>query len=103
MNNDEVDHVPESRAVGQIAYDASQQKGARSKHAIVVARRANEVIENRQRCSNRQHNEKPATERSTFLQLTEGNAGIFRIDEVEKSSNNLLVFAIPERTHGPGF
>ena len=77
MQHNEIDHVTEPRAIGQISGDACEQKRAGSQDAIVVSRRAQEIIKHCHCCRDCKHYEEPASEASAFLQLAKSDARIF--------------------------
>jgi len=103
MQHDEVDDVAQTRAIGQVAGDAGEQECASAEHAIVVSRRAHEVIKNRDRGEQREYDEKPATKRTAFLQLSKCDAGVFGIDELKETGNDNAFVTEAQRSYGPRF
>jgi hypothetical protein len=103
MQHAEVDDVAQTRAIGQVAGDAGEQECASAEHAIVVSRRAHEVIKNRDRGEQREYDEKPATKRTAFLQLSKCDAGVFGIDELKETGNDNAFVTEAQRSYGPRF
>src|SRR6185503_13933916 len=102
VQHDEVDHVTESLPVRQIAGNSRQQQGAGSQHPVIISRRAHEIIENCCRGHYCQYHKKPTSERTAFLQLSESNARIFSVDEIEKALNDGAIALEAQRANCPG-
>src|SRR5215211_6104974 len=101
MQDDEIDHVAEPDAVSQVSENARKQQRTRAEDAIVVSRRAQEVIENgdgREYC---QHDEEPATKRATFLQLSKRDTGVFGVDELKEPANDHALITEAQRPDSP--
>lgn len=96
MQDDEIDHIAQANAVSQIPYNSRQQERACSQNAIVVARRAQKVIEHSQRGSYCQYYKKPTSKGPTFLQLPESDAAIFCINQIKEAANNGSLITKPE-------
>ena len=62
VHDDEIDNVAETNAISQITEDACEQQRTSPEHAIVVSRRAHEIVKDRDRRERREHYKKPATE-----------------------------------------
>ena len=103
MQHNKVNNVAQPDAIGQITCDSRQQKRARPQDAIVVSRRPQKIKKHRYRRGDCQHDEEPASERPAFLQLTESDAAILRIDEIEEAANNSSIITKPERAYSPCF
>ena len=101
VQDDEIDHVAESKAIGQVSENTREQQRARTQNSIVVSRRAHEVIENCDGGEHRQHDEKPATKRTAFLQLTKSDAGILGVDKLKEAGNDDALVTKPQRPHRP--
>ena len=103
MQNNEIDHVTEANAIGEIAADAGEQQRASSEHAIVVSGSAYEIVKDRDRGGNRQHDEEPPAKRAAFLELAESDPRIFRVEKLHETSDEHALVAKAQRPHGPGF
>ena len=101
MQNNKIDYVAQPDAISQITCDSRQQKRARAQDAIVASRRAQKIIKHGHRGGDRQHDEEPASEGPTFLQLTESDAAILRVNEIEEATNNGSITTKPERAYRP--
>lgn len=102
MENDEIDHVAQPRAISKIADDACQQQRAGSQHTVIVSRRPQKIEEYRQRRSDREHYENPPSERAAFLQLPKRDATILGVNEIEEAGDYRSLVAKPECAHRPG-
>jgi hypothetical protein len=101
MHGDEINHVSQPGAVSQISDYACQQERTSSQDAVVVSWRAQEIIEDSYRGKYGQHHKKPAPKAPTFLQLTESDAAILRINQVQEAVNNCPILSEAKRAYGP--
>ena len=101
MHGDEINYITQPGAVSQIPEDSGQQKRTRSQDAVVVSRRAQEIVEDGQRRGYRQHHKKPTCKTSAFLQLAESNTAILCINQVKEAVNNCSIVSEAQRAHGP--
>jgi len=101
VQNDEIDHVTETRAVRKVAGNAGEQQRTRAEHTIVVSRRAHEVVEDSNRGDHRQHNEEPAAKRAAFLQLSKRDAWVLGVDELEETGNHHALVTQAKCLDGP--
>lgn len=101
VDQDEVDHIAEPHSVGQVSKYPGQQQRARAQDPIIISRRAKEIEKHGNRRRRREHRKKPTTERAAFLQLAEGDAGVFRVGEIEEAANYGDVFET-ETPNSPG-
>ena len=101
MRNDEIDDVTKPGAISQIPGDAREQKRASPQHAVVISRRAQEIVKHSRCRRDGEHYEKPAAETSALLQLTESNSAVLRIDEIDKAPDDSSIICMPQRAHCP--
>jgi len=99
---DEIDHEPESHSISQVSGDARQQQRARAQNSIIITRGAKEIKQHRDRSRGRQDYEKPAPKGAAFLQLTERDASILCVDEIENATDDGAIFKA-HAMNSPGF
>ena len=99
---DEIDHEPQAHSISQISGDACQQQRARTQNAIIITRGAKEIKQHRDRSRGRQDYEKPAPKGAAFLQLTERDASVFRVSEIQQATDDCAIFKA-HAMNSPGF
>lgn len=99
---DEIDHESQAHSISQISGDARQKQRARAQNSIIIARGAKEIKQHRDRSRSRQDYEKPPPKGAAFLQLTERDASIFRVSEIQQAADDCAVFKA-HAMNSPGF
>src|SRR5262249_32415248 len=101
VQHDEIDNESEAHAIRQVAEYAGQQQSARPQNAIIVARRAKEIKQHGDRRGAGQDYKEPAPKRAAFLQLTERDAAVLSVNQIERTANNGALLK-SQTTHCPG-
>ena len=103
VGGDEIDHIPKSDAVGKIPGDAGQQQSAGPQVPIIIPRSSQEIKKHSHSGCHRKYHEKPTAECATVLQLPKSDAGIFGVNEVQKSLDQGNVVSTTQPLYRPGF